>query len=84
MTDETPKTQKQSTELILYRLDELTRTTAEEFRNINHKLDSQPTDYVLRSEFDMFKKSIKLNYLGIAVIVSLLITVIYHLLKIRP
>lgn len=83
MTD-SPKTQKQSTELILYRLDELTRTSAEEFRKINNKLDTQPRDYVLRTEFNAFKKNIKINYVGIAVIVSLVITIVYHILRIRP
>ena len=83
MTDN-PKTQKQSTELILYRLDELTRTSTEQFREINRKLDLQPIDYVTRNEFMAFKKAVKINYAGIAVIVSLAITIIYHLLKIRP
>ena len=77
---ELPKTQKQNTELILYRLDELTKTTGE----INKKLDNQPTQYVLRSEFDIFKKSVRINYVGVAVIVGLLVTIVYHLLGIRP
>lgn len=34
-----PKTQKQSTELILYRLDELTRTTTERFDKIDNKME---------------------------------------------
>lgn len=84
MTNNNPKTQKQSTELILYRLDELTRTSTEQFREINRKLDLQPIDYVTRNEFMTFKKSVKINYVGVAVIVSLAITIIYHLLKIRP
>lgn len=83
MTDN-PKTQKQSTELILYRLDELTRTSTEQFREINRKLDLQPIDYVTRNEFVAFKKGVKINYAGIAVIVSLVITIIYHLFRIRP
>lgn len=81
---ETPKTQKQSTELILYRLDELSRTSTAQFIEINRKLDTQPKDYVLRTEFDAFKKSIKVNYVGIAVITGLVITIIYHLFRIRP
>ena len=78
------KTQKQNTELILYRLDELTRSTTAQFNTINAKLDNQPSVYLMRSEFDAFKKSVRVNYVGVMIIVATLVTILYHILKIRP
>jgi hypothetical protein len=50
-----PKTQKQSTELILYRLDELTGTTRDRFDKIDSKLDNMNSVYVPREEIMLYR-----------------------------
>lgn len=80
MDSEIPKTQKQSSELILYRLNELTNTVKE----MNNKLDDQSKQYVVKTEFDAFKKTVRINYVSVALIVSTLVTIVYHLAHIAP
>jgi hypothetical protein len=50
-----PKTQKQSTELILYRLDELTSTTKDSFDKMATKLDNMNSTYVPREEIMLYR-----------------------------
>lgn len=48
-------TQRQSSELILYRLDELTRTTGERFDNLDQKLSSFNSTYLPRDEALLYR-----------------------------